>query len=126
MQKEWRPLPLKSTCPRQAQGGAVLLLAAMLLTAAPVEAQSAGFSFFDRYQGQVATTQGEQPHWITPLVTVTPRLEQEVRADFVHQYNREGIGQWNYGNGKGLELIPARHTEIIINVPPFLNRSNGA
>ena len=33
---------------------------------------------------------------------------------------------WNYGNSKGLELVPERHIEILINVPPFFNRSNGA
>lgn len=83
-------------------------------------------SFITRYQARVTATQAEQPHWITPLVTVTPRLEQEVRADFVHQYNSKGFAIWNYGNGKGLELIPERHTEIIVNVPPFFSRSNGA
>jgi hypothetical protein len=57
---------------------------------------------------------------------VTPRLEQEIRTDFVHQYNPKRFAIWNYGNSKGLELIPERHTEIIVNVPPFFSRSNGA
>jgi hypothetical protein len=83
-------------------------------------------SFLARYQRRVSATQAQQPHWVTPLVTVTPRLEQEVRTDFVHQYNPRGFAIWNYGNGKGLELIPERHTEVIVNLPPFFNRSNGA
>jgi hypothetical protein len=83
-------------------------------------------TFLERYQARVSATQAEQPHWVTPLVTVTPRLEQEIRADFVHQYSTKRFSVWNYGNGKGLELIPERHTEIIINIPPFYNRSNGA
>jgi hypothetical protein len=82
-------------------------------------------SFIESWQARATATQAEQPHWVTPLVTVTPRLEQELRTDFVHQYNPKGFSVWNYGNGKGLELIPERHTEIIINVPPFFNRSNG-
>ena len=82
-------------------------------------------SFFERYQARVTATQNDQPHWVTPLVLVTPRLEQEVRTDFVHQYNNADKPVWNYGNGKGLELIPERHTEIIVNVPPFFNRDNG-
>jgi len=82
-------------------------------------------TFIERYQARVSVTQAEQPHWITPLVTVTPRLEQEFRTDFVHQYNPKGFAVWNYGNGKGLELIPEKHTEIIVNVLPFFNRSNG-
>jgi hypothetical protein len=91
--------------------------------AASLAGQSAGF--IERYQARVSATQAEQPHWVTPLVTVTPRLEQEFRTDFVHQYNPKGFAVWNYGNGKGLELIPEKHTEIIVNVPPFYNRSNG-
>jgi len=82
-------------------------------------------SFIERYQARVSATQADQPHWITPLVLVTPRLEQEIRTDFVHQYNPKGFAVWNYGNGKGLELIPERHIEILMNVPPFFNRSNG-
>jgi len=83
-------------------------------------------TFIERYQARVSATQAEQPHWVTPLVTVTPRLEQEIRTDFVHQYNSKRYAVWNYGNSKGLELIPEKHTEIIVNVPPFYNRSNGA
>ena len=114
----------------------VLLLLACLafsagslsLSGQPAGSQPAALqtgSFVDRSQARVSATQADQPHWITPLVTVTPRLEQEIRADFVHQYNPKGFAVWNYGNSKGLELIPERHTEIIINVPPFFNRSNG-
>ena len=83
-------------------------------------------TFIERYQARVSATQAEQPHWVTPLITVTPRLEQEIRTDFVHQYNPKRFAIWNYGNSKGLELIPERHTEIIVNVPPFFSRSNGA
>ena len=82
-------------------------------------------NFVDRWQARVTATQNEQPHWVTPLVLVTPRLEQEFRTDFVHQFNPKGFGVWNYGNSKGLELIPARRIEILVNVPPFFARSNG-
>ncbi len=82
-------------------------------------------TFFGRYQARVTATQNEQPHWVTPLVTVTPRLEQEFRTDFVHYHNNSGHEIWNYGNSKGLEFIPERHTEIIVNAPPFFDRSNG-
>ncbi len=115
--------------------GAVVF-AAMLIVSAPVagaqqraqqrtSSADAG-SWWGRYQARVTATQSQQPHWVTPLVTVTPRLEQEVRADFLHYYNPKGYALWNYGNGKGLEFIPEKHTEIIVNVPPFFNRSNGA
>lgn len=78
----------------------------------------------DLYQDRVSATQAQQPHWITPLVLVTPRLEQELRTDFVHQYDSEGYGQWTYDNGKGLELIPASRIELLANLPPFLSHSH--
>lgn len=114
-------------CPaRLKQGGYALLLAAAL-TAAPaiLRAQQAqtGSTFVERYQARVSATQAAQPHWITPLVTVTPRLEQELRADFVRQTNTQHYDTWNYGNGKGLELIPQRNIELIFNVPAFFNHS---
>ncbi len=68
-------------------------------------------------------TQAEQPRWVTPLVTVTPRLEQEFRTDFVRQITPRLTNTWNFGNGKGLELIPARRIELIANVPPYLQHN---
>lgn len=82
-------------------------------------------SFWGRWQARVTATQNQQPHWVTPLVTVTPRLEQEFRTDFVHYHNTRRKEIWNYDNGKGLELIPEKHTEVIVNLPAFLDRSNG-
>ena len=60
-----------------------------------------------------------QPHWMTPLVTVTPRLEQEVRYDQYWQTRTGAVEFDNYGNGKGLEVIPVPNTEIIIGVPAY-------
>jgi hypothetical protein len=104
---------------------ASLLVAASLTPIFSSTASAQDGGFIDQYQARVTETQNLQPHWVTPLVTVTPRLEQELRTDFVHQYNPKGFAVWNYGNSKGLELIPEKHTEIIINAPPFFNRSNG-
>lgn len=73
---------------------------------------------------RVSATQAEQPHWLTPVVTVTPRLEQELRYDFLHQITPAGDTVSNIGGGKGLELIPTKNTEIIFNVPPYLVHSN--
>ena len=73
---------------------------------------------------QVARTQAEQPHWVTPLVTVTPRLEQEWRSDVVSQSQPHGVSTLNYGNGKGLELIPTEHTEIILGVAAYVEHEH--
>ncbi len=101
-----------------------LLIAILLLSPQRTSAQRLaddGSSFIARYQARVSATQNEQPHWITPLVTVTPRLEQEFRTDFVRQTSGARYDTWNYGNGKGLELIPLRRVELLFNLPPFFN-----
>jgi hypothetical protein len=73
---------------------------------------------------RVSQTQEEQPHWITPLVTVTPRLEQEFRYDVYHQQLANGRDLWNVGGSKGLELIPTSRTEVIVGVPAYFVRDN--
>ncbi|PYV13397.1 MAG: hypothetical protein DMG21_21025 [Acidobacteria bacterium] len=85
-------------------------------TPAPDDAEDGWFRRVDR-------TQAEQPHWITPLVTVTPRLEEEYRFDFFHEELARGARTTNYDGGKGLELIPARRVEIILGVPPYLTHT---
>src|SRR5438552_16972328 len=67
----------------------------------------------------------EQPHWITPLATTTPRLEQEFRYDIVWQ-QLQGSAPYvrNLGNGKGLELIPFDRVEVIASVPPYIAHGN--
>ena len=101
-----------------------LLIAILILSTQCASAQRLaddGSSFIARYQARVTATQNEQPHWITPLVTVTPRLEQEFRTDFVRQTSNARYDVWNYDNGKGLELIPLRRVELLFNLPPFFN-----
>ena len=63
--------------------------------------------------------QSEQPHWVTPLVTVTPRLEEEYRYDQFFQSMRDGVWTNNFGGGKGVELIPFQNTEVIVGVPAY-------
>jgi hypothetical protein len=59
------------------------------------------------------------PELLCRLVTVTPRLEQELRADFVREIGPTHNDEWIYDNGKGLELIPLRRVELLFNVPAF-------
>src|SRR3989442_9175454 len=58
----------------------------------------------------------EQPHWMTPIVTVTPRLEQEVREDFLWQPRPNGRYLTNYGGQKGPELIPTKNNQNNIRI----------
>src|SRR5271155_2039047 len=88
--------------------------AALAQTSMPPPSSTGGFSdtvedFVNSWLAMVSRTQAEQPHWITPLVTVTPRLEQEVRYDQYFQSAKNGLAIDNFGGGKGLELIPEEH-----------------
>ncbi|HLJ65033.1 MAG TPA: hypothetical protein VKT70_13050 [Stellaceae bacterium] len=98
---------------------------AALVAGVPARAEdnstSVGFpqSWFD----MATRTQDMQPHWMTPVVTVTPRLEQEVRYDQFDEALPHGKTLMNYDGGKGLELITSEATELIIGVPPYQTRS---
>jgi hypothetical protein len=56
---------------------------------------------------------------MTPLVTVTPRLEQESRADLFGQTQGNATHIDNFGGSKGLELITSYDTELILGFPPY-------
>lgn len=86
--------------------------------ASTADASNSGDGFVDRWFDMVTATQAAQPHWITPVATTTPRLEQEFRYDIDWQTSNEHITSENYGGGKGLELIPQRRLELILTAPP--------
>jgi hypothetical protein len=79
--------------------------------------------YFATWFQRVDEAQRTQPNWITPLVTVTPRLEEEYRYDYFHERLGNGNEIDNYGGGKGLELIPTVTNEIILAPPPSEVRS---
>jgi hypothetical protein len=54
----------------------------------PALAQDAG-DYFDHWYDRVTAALSSQSHWMTPLMTMTPRLEEEFRYDQyfrAHQY----------------------------------------
>ena len=81
--------------------------------------------FWARWFRRSDHSKSEQPHWLTPLATTTPRLEQELRYDVNWSQARPG-GPYTetYGNTKGLELIPVEHVEIIAAVPAYVVHDN--
>jgi hypothetical protein len=93
-----------------------------LSTSAPSGSRifSAIQNYFLDWFPRVTRIQSEQPHWVTPIVTVTPRLEEEFRYDQFWQANPYGQATDNFGGGKGLELIPFQNTEIILGVPAWI------
>jgi hypothetical protein len=97
------------------------------VVAALLFSSQAGFAqdgYFADWFARVDKSKDEQPHWVTPLATTTPRLEEEYRYDQLWQPNSKGVTTDNYDGGKGLELIPFDKVEVIFNVPPYLDHNN--
>jgi hypothetical protein len=119
------PLELSHVPPVLKSFSARVFAAFLLLTTlTPLRAQDAsespsGTDIFSKWMNMVSKTQAEQPHWVTPLVTVTPRLEQEYRYDQSLQATAGGNRLTSYGGGKGLEIIPAEPVEIIAGIPAW-------
>ena len=68
----------------------------MLTKAPPLKPdQNTDGSLIANWLAMVSATQAAQPTWMTPLVTVTPRLEQEIRWDFYDQ--QQGTGSQGTG-----------------------------
>lgn len=82
--------------------------------------------YFADWFARVDKSKEEQPHWVTPVATTTPRLEEEFRYDQLWQTNGVGFTTDNYDGGKGLELIPAEKVEVIFNLPPYLAHEDPA
>ncbi len=116
---------------------AAIVIAAVLLAPTPASAQTAPppqspplasspslfapiADYFTDWMPRVTRIQAAQPHWITPLVTVTPRLEQEYRYDQLWQAQPKGAALDNFGASKGLELIPWYNIEVILGVPGWI------
>lgn len=103
---------------------ALLFVGALLCLSSTVTRAQDGY--FSGWFQRVDKTQAEQPHWITPLATTTPRLEEELRYDQLWQENAKGVTTNNYDGGKGLELIPFEKVEVIFNAPPYIDHNNPA
>src|ERR1019366_9462329 len=99
----------------------LVAFAAACIFCGPVDAQS---NFWSDWLQRSDQAKADQPHWMTPLITVTPRLEQEFRTDFLVEQMPTGESLVNLGNGKGLELIPEERVELLFNLPPYLEHNS--
>jgi hypothetical protein len=82
--------------------------------------------YFDQWFVRSDAAKASQPHWMTPLVTVTPRLEQEVRYDQYWETRGNGSTLDIHDSGMGLELIPTYTNEVLINPPAYQFKQNTA
>lgn len=105
---------------------AALVLALLGVGAARAEDDAAATApsdgFLAGYFGMVARAQASQPHWISPLFTTTPRLNERFRFDFSFQGRPGDVDLTNYGASKGLELILTDRVAVTFGIPGYLVR----
>jgi len=67
-----------------------------------------------------------QPAWPVPVVTASSGLVQLFRTDIVRQITSAGTTTWNYGNSKGLNIVPWYNVELDLAVPPYIQHNSSA
>ena len=106
---------------------AVLVCVAMAMMvggSALCAAQSEGF--FASWEDRVRDTLAQQPSWPIPLVTASSGLLQVARTDFVRQIAPARTDTWNYGNTKGVNVVPWYKIEFDVLVPPYIQHNSKA
>ncbi len=112
--------------PARAQSSASPAAPAQVSVQAPAPPPEDGIAgYFSNWFDRVNQAQASQPHWMTPLITVTPRLEEEFRYDQYWERLPNGGTIDNYDTGKGLELIPTTTNEVIFGLPAYQERQVG-
>jgi len=79
--------------------------------------------FLEQWFERVNHALADQPHWLAPIFTATPRLEEMYVYDMSRQDTAKG-DVTNCGGTKGLLLIPSEHINIVISPPPYLAHEN--
>ncbi len=104
----------------------ILLPLLFLFTSSLAEGQD-GFirDFASKWQARATKTQAAQPKWAVPMFSPFPMLAQVYRSDFTRQRTSAGESDWNFGGGKGFNLIPFANTQIDILVPGYIVHGNG-
>ncbi len=71
----------------------------------------------------VDKARSEQPYYVAPLVTTHVLLVQQYRYDSSWQTNSNSTQTDNYGNARGLEIIPNTRMEVQVAPPPYIVHS---
>ncbi len=101
----------------------ILVLAMPIASARAQGTPKRNTDFLQRWQARATATQAQQPKWIVPVISPFPMIAQVFRTDFVRQLPENGGTTWNYGGGKGFNLIVAPRTQLDLFMPPFLDRT---
>jgi hypothetical protein len=96
---------------------------------APQPSQGSVYSPFVDFQAKYdawlamvhRTHEEEQPDWMTPVLTVTPTLQQEIRTDYSLLSAAKHLDTNTYVS-KGTEIIPTENTEFIFGNPTWVTK----
>ena len=80
--------------------------------------------FFRNWESRVRATSARQPAWVVPVFSPSAVIVQLARFDVMHQYTSNHAEAWNYGGGKGVNLIPFARTEIDLNLPAYIEHNS--
>jgi hypothetical protein len=80
-------------------------------------------NFFAKWEARTSATQARQPSWPPPLVSPYPMLIQVFRTDISRQITPTHTDTWNYGAGRGLNLIPGFNSEIDVYYAPYIQHN---
>jgi hypothetical protein len=81
-------------------------------------------NFFQKWEARTSRTQSKQPAWSVPLLAPYPMLIQVFRSDITRQITPTLTSTWNYGAGRGLNLIPGFNSEFDVYNPPYLQHNS--
>jgi hypothetical protein len=82
-------------------------------------------NFAQKWQERATKTQAVQPKWAVPMVAPFPQLAQVYRTDMMRQVTPSGDVNWNFGSGKGFNLIPFANTQVDILPPGYVVHGDG-
>ena len=124
------------TALKHGAAAAAFVVAFLTAYAGPCRAQApgasnySGYTLLDVFEGHYnqwldmvhQTHEEEQPDWMTPVFTVIPTLQQEIRTDYGFSFAPHGLETFTYAS-KGTEIIPTENTEIILGNPSYVTKN---
>jgi hypothetical protein len=79
-------------------------------------------TYFANWFARVDQARESQPHWLPPLMTLSPLITELLREDAYYQWMGNGARLLNLGAGKGLFLVPTKTNEVDIGLPTYQER----
>ncbi len=84
------------------------------------EAPGAVSRLFRAWSHMADRVQAAEPDWLSPLITTSGRLKNEIRYDVWQQASAGGETDYTLASGKGLEFIVAPRLQLMVAPPPYV------